>query len=286
MSDDKTSAGYPVVRDVMRFAGIALLWMVVIPAIHAQSRPPIQPLPNPPNARGALPAPLPAVPERKSGSPWDCLVEPHMVVSVGSPVDGVLEEVMVDRGDSVRKGQVVAKLQSGVESAAVELTRAHIEFGKRKVERNEALHEKQLISTQEKDEMETEVRLREAELNRDLESLKLRTIVSPLDGVVIERKLAKGDLVRTDRSVVLKLAQVDPLNVEVVAPGEFFGSAKVGMFGTVTMRPLMPGTYKAKVVVVDRLIDGASGTFGIRLELPNPDNRIPAGMKCNVQLNK
>jgi RND family efflux transporter MFP subunit len=199
-------------------------------------------------------------------------------------VDGVLEEVLVDRGDSVRKGQVVAKLQSGVETAALELTKAHIEFGRRKVERNSALHEKQLISTQERDEMETEVRLREQELKRDLENLKLRTITSPLDGVVIERRLTKGDLVRTDRSVVMRLAQIDPLNVEVVAPGEFFGSARVGMTGTVSMRPLLPGSYSAKVVVVDRLIDAASGTFGVRLELPNPGNKIPAGMKCSVQL--
>jgi membrane fusion protein (multidrug efflux system) len=209
-----------------------------------------------------------------------------MVVNVGSPVDGVLEDVMVDRGDSVRKGQVVAKLQSGVETAALEVTRAHIEFGRRKVARNAELHAKQLISTQERDEMETEVRLREQELKRDLENLKLRTIVSPLDGVVVERRLAKGDLIRADRSVVLKLAQIDPLNVEVIAPAEFFGSAKLGMSGTVTLRPYLPGAYQAKVVVVDRLIDAASGTFGLRLELPNPGNKIPAGMKCSVQLGR
>jgi len=286
MNDNRISGGSGVMTGAMRFARVVLLWIVVIPAIHAQTRAPIPPLPNPPNARCELPVPLPPVQARKPGSPLDCLIEPHMVVSVGSPVDGVLEEVLVDRGDSVRKGQVVAKLQSGVESAAVELTRAHIEFGRRKVERNEVLHQKQLISTQEKDEMETEVRLREQELKRDLENLKLRTIVSPLDGVVVERRLARGDLVRTDRSVVLKLAQIDPLNVEVIAPAEFFGSAKIGMVGTVTMSPLLPGAYQARVVVVDRLIDAASGTFGLRLALPNPGNRIPAGMKCSVQLGK
>lgn len=270
-------------------AGILGVLMSMIPLGYAQgpARLGSAPIPSPKDSRSTLPAPLPLPAEvRRSGNAWDCLVEPHMVVSVGSPVDGVLEEVLVDRGDTVKKGQVVAKLQSGVEAAAVELTRAHIEFGRRKVERNVALHEKQLISSQEKDEMETEVRLREQELKRDLESLKLRTIVSPLDGVVVERRLAKGDLVRADRSVVLRLAQIDPLNVEVVAPGEFFGAAKIGMVGSVSMRPLLPGSYKATVVVVDRLIDGASGTFGIRLELPNPGNKIPAGMKCNVQLGR
>ena len=264
--------------------GILLMSAIAVSSAIGQSRPPTATLPSPQDPRTPLPNPLPVPASKKSANAWDCLIEPHTVVSVGSPVDGVLEEVLVDRGDSVRKGQVVAKLQSGVEAAAVELTRAHIDFGRRKVDRNEALHEKQLISTQEKDEMETEVRLREQELKRDQENLKLRTIVSPLDGIVVERRLAKGDLVRTDRSVVLKLARIDPLNVEVIAPSEFFGSVRIGMTGSVSMRPLMPGTYQAKVVVVDRLIDAASGTFGVRLELPNPGNRIPAGMKCSVQL--
>ncbi len=237
--------------------------------------------------RRVLRAPLPSASEAKSSrNAWDCLLEPHLVVSVGSPIDGVIQEVLVDRGDEVRKGQVVARLQSGVESAAVELTKAHIEFGKRKVERNEVLYQKQLISAQDKDDMETEVRLREQELKRDLENLKLRTIVSPLDGIVVERRLTKGDLVRADRSVVLRLAKIDPLNVEVIAPSESYGAARIGMSGTVSLQPLLPGSYKATVVTVDKLIDAASGTFGIRLQMPNPGNKIPAGLKCSVRLNK
>jgi RND family efflux transporter MFP subunit len=193
---------------------------------------------------------------------------------------------MVNRGDAVRKGQVVAKLQSGVEAAAVSLSEARVEFGRRKVERRETLFEKQLISAQERDELVTEVRLREEELKRDAETLKLRTIVSPIDGVVVERRLAPGEFIRTDKSVVLRLAQIDPLNVEVVAPARLFKSLRVGMPGRVSLAPFFPGTYQAKVVVVDQVIDAASGTLGVRLQLPNPDNRIPAGIKCSVVFGK
>jgi len=42
------------------------------------------------------------------------------------------------------------------------------------------------------------------------------------------------------------------------------------------------GTYTAKVVIVDRVIDAASGTFGVRLEIPNPKYELPAGLKCRV----
>jgi membrane fusion protein, multidrug efflux system len=213
---------------------------------------------------------------------FECLVEPSLVVNVGSSVDGVLERVMVDRGAQVRKGQVVARLQSGVEAASVKLSEARVEYGRRKVERNESLYEKQLISAQDRDELVTEVKLREEELKKDLENLKLRTIVSPIDGVVVERRLAPGDFIRTDKSMVMRLAQINPLHIEVVAPSSLFGSVKVGMSGTVSLAPFFPGTFQAKVVVVDKVIDAASGTLGVRLQLPNPDNKIPAGIKCSV----
>lgn len=228
-------------------------------------------------------APLAAPPGAKSvGSALDCLLAPYMEVDVGSPIDGVLETVAVDRGDFVQKGQVVAKLRSGVEAAAVEVSRARIEFSRRKVERNETLYQKQLISEQERDEMVTESRLQEQELKRELEVLKLRTITSPINGIVVERRLVPGELTRADKSVVLKLAQINPLNVEVIAPAALFGTVRIGMSGAVNLAPFFPGTHKARVVVVDKVIDAASGTLGIRLELPNPGYKIPAGIHCSV----
>jgi len=220
------------------------------------------------------------------GGELECLVEPHVLVNVGSSVDGVLEQVLVNRGDQVRRGQVVARLQSGVEAAAAKLSEARVEFGRRKLERSESLFEKQLISVQEKDELVTEVKLREEELKKDVETLKLRTIVSPIDGVVVERRMTPGEFIRTDKSVVLRLAQINPLNVEVIAPARMFKSVQVGMSGRVSLAPLFPGAYHAKVVVVDKVIDAASGTLGVRLQLPNPDNKIPAGIKCSVVIGR
>ena len=216
----------------------------------------------------------------------ECLVEPHMLVNVGSSVDGVLEEVLVNRGDKVRRGQVVARLQAGVEAASVKLTEARVEFGRRKLDRTQGLVEKQLISTQEMDELITEVKLREEELKKEQETLKLRTILSPIDGVVVERRLTPGEFIRTDKSVVLRLAQIDPLNIEVIAPSRMFKTVHVGMPGRVSLAPFFPGFYTAKVMVVDKVIDAASGTLGVRLQLPNPDNKIPAGIKCSVVIGR
>jgi RND family efflux transporter MFP subunit len=211
----------------------------------------------------------------------DCMAEPHLIANVGSPVEGTLSEVLVDRGAIVTKGQILARLNSSVEAATVNLRAAQEEFGKRKVERNEELFRRQLISANEKDELETQTRIAGLELRQQQEVLNLRTIRSPMNGVVVERFLAPGERIANEK--ILKIAQIDPLNVEVIAPVELFGQVKPGMAGEVRFQPLLQGAFPAKVVVVDRVIDAASGTFGIRLELANPDNRVPAGIKCRVR---
>jgi multidrug efflux pump subunit AcrA (membrane-fusion protein) len=43
------------------------------------------------------------------------------------------------------------------------------------------------------------------------------------------------------------------------------------------------GKYTARVEIVDRVVDAASGTFGVRMTLPNPDRKIPAGLKCRAR---
>src|SRR3954451_4022822 len=59
----------------------------------------------------------------------DCIMEPFVVSDLGSPANGILEEVLVDRGQRVRKGMVVARLRSDLEQASLELAKARAESG-------------------------------------------------------------------------------------------------------------------------------------------------------------
>lgn len=213
----------------------------------------------------------------------DCLLEPHELVNLGSPVPGILETISVQRGQPVRRGQVVASLMSGAEQAAVELAKARSEFGKRKVVRNEELYRDELISIHEKDEMATESLMSELELKEAEERLGLRTIRSPINGVVVERALSPGEYVQDTH--VLAIAQLHPLNVELIVPVAYFGLIKQGMLAEVRPEAPVGGTYTAKVKIVDKVVDAASGTFGVRLELPNRDHSVPAGLRCTARFS-
>jgi len=130
------------------------------------------------------------------------------------------------------------------------------------------------------DELETDALLARLEMREAQEVLKLRTIRSPIAGIVADVRVDPGE--RVGEGEMLRIAQVDPLQVEVVVPVSLYGSVQVGGLGIVLPEPPFDEDREARVTVVDRVIDAASGTFGVRLELPNPERKIPAGLKCSV----
>jgi RND family efflux transporter MFP subunit len=213
----------------------------------------------------------------------DCLIEPSLEVKLGSPADGVIAEIRVERGDSVSKGQTLVRLNSQLEAAAVDSARGKAEFAKRKAARNDELYEKQLISIQDRDQLETEAKLAQLELREREEALRLRSIASPIDGVVVDRLMAPGDQVSRAGSQILRLMRLDPLYVEVVAPASLLGRVKAGAMVEVTAEGPGQISHRARVSVVDRVVDAASGTFRVRLELRNPGLAIPAGLRCRIR---
>lgn len=211
---------------------------------------------------------------------YECLVQPLVEVSVSSAVPGVVHEIKVKRGDEVRKDQTLVRLVSGIERAAYDLAKARAEFAERRNERNVDLVEEKLISSNEKDEIETDALLAQLEMREALEVLRLRTIRSPITGVIADITIDPGERVGNDEMMLI--SQLDPLQVEVVVPVALYGSIQAGGKGIVRPETPFEGEFEATVTTVDRVVDAASGTFGVRLELPNGDGKLPAGLKCTV----
>ncbi len=239
----------------------------------------------------------------------DCLIKPEMYVELSSPVNSVIDQILVDVGDTVTRGQTVAILESSVERARLKLARLaassineidhrkeQLRHAKSYLQRINNLLKNNSISQYEKDKAATDVALAEIELEKAREKwneaqlnlelaksqLALKTITSPIDGVVVDRYTMVGESVR-DRTI-MKLAQVDPLKVELIAPTEYFGLIRKGM--QVEVYPEKPAdrVFMATVNVVDRLIDPASGSFTVSMTLPNPDESLVGGVNCLASL--
>lgn len=240
---------------------------------------------------------------------FDCLVKPRSVAEVSTRApDGVLAEFLVARGDRVKTGQVIARLDSEVEQATLDLAEARakmkaelaerresLAFAERELARLAQLVERKAVSFTDKDKAATEAATARLRLERALEEQQLavldaararellgrRQVLSPVDGVVMELLLAVGESAK-DRPVA-RIAEIDPLNVELIVPVDFFGRIRLGESAQLT--PRYPGarSQTAVVTVVDPVVDAASDTFGVRLQLPNPGGQIPGGVRCDVR---
>lgn len=218
-------------------------------------------------------APLPDASEQ-----LDCLIEPNKSLDISSPVEGVVAKVYVDRGDSVRAGQLLMELDTSIEQAVLNLATARADFANRTLSRNDNVAD--VMSSQEIDELITDAKVAKLEAQEAAMRLDMKKITSPIDGLVVEKFRAEGEYVSEEP--VYSIVSIDPLYVEVIAPLSAFGKTLVGQKAQVKPEAPIGGSYLALVTKVDSVIDSASGTFRIRLEIPNPNASLPSGLKCSV----
>lgn len=244
-----------------------------------------------------------------AAKPMGCLIEPDQVAEVGSQVIGLVERLHVDRGATVAAGQPLLKLRADVEQANVGAaqTRARIDadimaaaasfdLAQQKVKRAEALVAQGFVSDQavEQARGEAEVanqkmrqvrgqqRIFEQEQRVADAQLQLRTVRSPFAGVVVERYVNMGE--RVEDRPLMRIAVIDPLRVELMVPTSRYGQIAAG--DKVTIRPELPGAEPVVATVshIDQVLDAASNSFRVRLRLPNPQHRLPAGLRCKADL--
>lgn len=247
-----------------------------------------------------------AVPPSKA---LGCLIEPDRVAEVGSQVIGLVDRVHVERGQTVAAGQALLTLRAEVEraNAAAADSRARIDadiqaaaatlaLADQKVRRTEALVAQNFVSDQAAELARGEAELARQKLQqvrgqqrvyaderRVAEAqLALRTVRSPFAGVVVERYVNMGE--RVEERPLMRVAVIDPLRVELMVPTAQYGTLAPG--DRITIRPELPGTEAVVATVdhVDRVLDPASNTFRVRLTLPNPNYRLPAGLRCKADL--
>ena len=238
---------------------------------------------------------------------YDGIIKPNMVIELGSPTEGVVGKVAVDRSQQIKKGQTLVELESSVQRATVKKASAMAEFnGEISLQKTQLAFAKRVqsrvkglssINAHDKDQAATNVtltgfkllkaqeekKLAKLELAKVNAMLKLRTVKSPISGVVVDRYVSPGEYISSQP--LMQIAQTDPLRVEVIVPAEMFGKITPKMKASIIPELSLYGEQTATVQLVDKVIDPASSTFGVSLKLPNPGHKIPSGLRCLVRFD-
>jgi RND family efflux transporter MFP subunit len=222
-------------------------------------------------------------------------VESRTVSLVAGEVAGLVEAVLVRDGDTVRKGQVLARLSTAnlelrLAVAAAQLKEAESRLGLARVnlDRARGLFESSVVSRQDLDNATyefaawegrvEELKAEIARVKRDIEVSEIRT---PFAGLVVAKRTEVGQWLPVGGPVAEVLSLGD-LEVRVDVPERYFSTLNPGASAEVIFDALPGFKIQGRVSAVIPSADPQARTFPLKVRIPNSEGRIGAGMVAHV----
>ena len=207
--------------------------------------------------------------------------EPYKTITVSASEPGVLAELLVEEGASVKKNQVLARLDIAALNAELEIAKAEVQLQATRKQRLADLAQTSRATTDELDKAKTDLVIKEAQVRKTEAMIESRTMRSPVDGIVTEIKRDPSESVSVSNPHVLTVVQIDKLTVNLFLPPAVALRFKVG--GTVPLRfdggnPRVPAT----VEFISPVTDSASGTVRVKFAIDNIAREHRAGARCTL----
>jgi RND family efflux transporter MFP subunit len=209
---------------------------------------------------------------------------------LGSKVSGEVTELNVDIGSRVRAGQVLVRMEVPELVQARNGAAAEVAALKSAYERTAALAERNSVTqrslAEARNRLDSAI-AREAEAEAEM---AYATIRAPFDGVVTSRAIDSGDMVYQASSPkgsgepLLRVAQLDVIRVKTYVPERDSIWVDVGDTATVAFEALPGRTFAGQVSRISGVLDPATRTMLVEIDLPNTDGRIRPGFYGRTEI--
>jgi membrane fusion protein (multidrug efflux system) len=227
--------------------------------------------------------------------------------------NGYISSWLVDIGDKVKEGQVLAEiatpeLDQQLDQARAQLAQAvagvtqasaNMEFSKANLERFKQLVPAGVASQQDLDKTQAQsvvdsasvsvakaaVAVQEANIRRLMQQKSFAHVTAPFAGTVTSRTIERGALVSSGNATPLfKVAALDPIRVLVQVPQDVAGGVQTDLDAKVTTREFPGRIFAGKVAHSAGALDQTTRTMLIEVRVPNPKNELLSGMYAEVAL--
>lgn len=219
-------------------------------------------------------------------------LKPLAQADVGSKTLGVLDAVLVDRGDHVKRGQLLALVrpsdlpdQLAAARGSLAQAQAGLALARTNAKRAEDLAPSGVVSQQELQQTtsalaaataaEEAARAQVAALATRLGETRIE---APLEGVISHRRLDPGALVGPSGPPILTVVRIETLRVFITIPENRLEGVQVGRDAHVEIDALKGRSYTGKVVRLAPLVDPATRTLDAEVQIPNPTLELRPGM--------
>lgn len=212
------------------------------------------------------------------------IVEEDLSASMSFPIIGNIDKIYVSEGQSVKKGELIAELNSYSLTKAHAAASASLSQAEDAMERLQSLYDKKSLPEIKYIEMQTNLekaRSAEAIARKNLEDSRL---FAPFSGVIGRKNVEAGENILPNQPVVI-LMKINKVNIKVAVPEGEINTIDLGKSATVRVSAAsdnyIQGTISKKGISANPI----SHTYNIWLVADNSDNLLLPGMVCNVFVN-
>lgn len=199
---------------------------------------------------------------------------------------GIIQQIMVEEGDYVEKGQVLATLEPERYELSLRRAKADLQGIEKELAKINKVYSKKLVSDDTYDKITAQYESAKAVLAIAELDLKEATIVAPISGYIAERNAKVGNLTESfQRERMFHIVQQKQLYGIVHLPERELSRVHKEQKASLSIGALNGQMVNAFVERISPVINATTGTFKVTLRVPNEDNQLKAGMFSQVSLN-
>jgi len=206
--------------------------------------------------------------------------EPYRIITVSAAEAGVIAEMLVEEGAVVKKGQILAKLDTATLEAELDIAKAEAKLQATRKQRLEELASTSRASPEELEKVRTDLTIKEAQVRKFEAMIETRLMRSAVDGVVIAIKREQSEAVSAADPHVLTVVQIDKLTANLFLPPAKALQLKTGGQAMLLIddREKVPATIE----FISPVTDAASGTVRVKFTIANTGNVHRSGARCTL----
>ncbi|TXK64454.1 efflux RND transporter periplasmic adaptor subunit [Alkalisalibacterium limincola] len=184
---------------------------------------------------------------------------------VVSKTSGVLLELMVEEGDVVRAGQVLARLDPDRKGLALAQAQSQLQKLQSEYARSEELFARQLVSADQHERLRAELDIQRSAVDIARLEVSYTRITAPIDGVIAVREVRLGNLIQPNQSL-FRIVDTATLEAVLNVPERELATMRMGLPVSMQVDAVPNQRFEGRVARVSPVVDSGSGTFRVTTE--------------------
>ena len=212
-----------------------------------------------------------------AGVPVSGTLTPAVDVKVSAPMAELIEQVFVREGQTVTKGQLLARFRGGSFEAAAKSAQAQLKIANDDYQRQQNLFKEGAVSQHDVESAEAAYKMAQANESQATKKWEDANVRSPINGAVSVRSVESGD--RPDAGdPMFEIVNTASFDFEATVPSEFIPHIHVGAPVRLNVSGFPAGAVQGKVARVNAAVDAATRQVKVYVQVPNPGGKLVGGL--------